>query len=300
MPCYQRLLPAAVACALLAAPALAAEPTGTLKKIKDSGVIVLGHRDSAIPFAYLAGGKQPVGYSLDLAQNVVNAVKKELKMPNLQVRYNMVTGQTRIPLLQNGTIDIECGATTNNVERQRQVDFSIGIFEIGTRLLVKKDSGIKDFADLKGKNVVVSAGTTGERLMRAMNVRDKMDMNIVAAKDNGESFLMLESGRVVAFMTDDAMLYGERAKARNPAEWVVVGKPQSTEIYGCMVRKGDEQFKQLVDKALVNTYKSGQINAIYDKWFMKPIPPKNLNLNFPMSPQLKALIAKPSDKPAAI
>ena len=300
MPCYQRLLPAAVACALLAAPALAAEPTGTLKKIKDSGVIVLGHRDSAIPFAYLAGGKQPVGYSLDLAQNVVNAVKKELKMPNLQVRYNMVTGQTRIPLLQNGTIDIECGATTNNVERQRQVDFSIGIFEIGTRLLVKKDSGIKDFADLKGKNVVVSAGTTGERLMRAMNVRDKMDMNIVAAKDNGESFLMLESGRVVAFMTDDAMLYGERAKARNPAEWAVVGKPQSTEIYGCMVRKGDEQFKQLVDKALVNTYKSGQINAIYDKWFMKPIPPKNLNLNFPMSPQLKALIAKPSDKPAAI
>ena len=300
MPCYQRLLPAAVACALLAAPALAAEPTGTLKKIKDSGVIVLGHRDSAIPFAYLAGGKQPVGYSLDLAQNVVNAVKKEMKMPNLQVRYNMVTGQTRIPLLQNGTIDIECGATTNNVERQRQVDFSIGIFEIGTRLLVKKDSGIKDFADLKGKNVVVSAGTTGERLMRAMNVRDKMDMNIVAAKDNGESFLMLESGRVVAFMTDDAMLYGERAKARNPAEWAVVGKPQSTEIYGCMVRKGDEQFKQLVDKALVNTYKSGQINAIYDKWFMKPIPPKNLNLNFPMSPQLKALIAKPSDKPAAI
>ncbi|MGL6071374.1 glutamate/aspartate ABC transporter substrate-binding protein [Craterilacuibacter sp.] len=299
MPCYSRLLPLAVSCALLSAPALAAEPSGTLKKIKDSGTIVLGHRDSAIPFAYLAGGKQPVGYSLDLAQHVVDAVKKELGMPNLQVRYNMVTGQTRIPLLQNGTVDIECGATTNNVERQRQVDFSVGIFEIGTRLLVKKNSGIKDFADLKGKNVVVSAGTTGERLMRSMNASQKLGMNIVAAKDNGESFLMLESGRVVAFMTDDAMLYGERAKARNPADWVVVGKPQSTEIYGCMLRKGDAPFKALVDKAIVNTYKSGQINAIYAKWFMKPIPPKNLNLGFPMSSELKALIAKPSDQPAA-
>ncbi len=299
MPHTLRLLPLALACTLLSTSAMAAEPTGTLKKIKDSGTIVLGHRDSAIPFAYLAGGKQPVGYSLDLAQHVVDAVKKELNMPNLKVRYNMVTGQTRIPLLQNGTVDIECGATTNNVERQRQVDFSVGIFEIGTRLLVKKDSGIKDFADLKGKNVVVSAGTTGERLMRIMNANQKLGMNIVAAKDNGESFLMLESGRVVAFMTDDAMLYGERAKARNPAEWVVVGKPQSSEIYGCMMRKGDAPFKALVDKAIVNTYKSGQINAIYDKWFMRPIPPKNLNLGFPMSPELKALIAKPSDKPAA-
>lgn len=299
MPHTLRLLPLALACTLLSTSAMAAEPTGTLKKIKDSGTIVLGHRDSAIPFAYLAGGKQPVGYSLDLAQHVVDAVKKELNMPNLKVRYNMVTGQTRIPLLQNGTVDIECGATTNNVERQRQVDFSVGIFEIGTRLLVKKDSGIKDFADLKGKNVVVSAGTTGERLMRIMNANQKLGMNIVAAKDNGESFLMLESGRVAAFMTDDAMLYGERAKARNPAEWVVVGKPQSSEIYGCMLRKGDAPFKALVDKAIVNTYKSGQINAIYDKWFMKPIPPKNLNLGFPMSPELKALIARPSDKPAA-
>ena len=296
---FTRLLPAAIACALVAGHAVAAELTGTLKKIKDSGVIVLGHRDSAIPFAYLAGGREPVGYSIDLAQNIVAAVKKELNMPNLQVRYNMVTGQTRIPLLQNGTIDIECGATTNNVERQRQVDFSVGIFEIGTRLMVKKDSGIKDFADLKGKNVVVSAGTTGERLMRAMNARDKLGMNIVAAKDNGESFLMLESGRAVAFMTDDAMLYGERAKARKPTDWVVVGKPQSAEVYGCMVRKGDAPFKQVVDQAIVATYKSGQINKIYDKWFMKPIAPKNLNLNFPMSPEVKALIAKPTDKPAA-
>ncbi|MCP9759150.1 amino acid ABC transporter substrate-binding protein, partial [Aquitalea sp. S1-19] len=196
MPHTLRLLPLALACTLLSTSAMAAEPTGTLKKIRDSGTIVLGHRDSAIPFAYLAGGKQPVGYSLDLAQHVVDAVKKELNMPNLKVRYNMVTGQTRIPLLQNGTVDIECGATTNNVERQRQVDFSVGIFEIGTRLLVKKDSGIKDFADLKGKNVVVSAGTTGERLMRIMNANQKLGMNIVAAKDNGESFLMLESGRV--------------------------------------------------------------------------------------------------------
>jgi glutamate/aspartate transport system substrate-binding protein len=298
MHCCTRLLSLAVAGAIVCAPALASDPTGTLKKIKDSGVIVLGHRDSAIPFAYLANGQQPVGYSMDLAAKVVDAVKKELKMPNLQVRYNMVTGQTRIPLLQNGTIDLECGATTNNPERQQQVSFSNGIFEIGTRLLTRKNSGIKDFADLKGKNVVISAGTTSERLLRAMNSSKNMGMSIISAKDNGESFLMLESGRAVAFMTDDAMLFGERAKAKSPNDWTVVGKPQSHEIYGCMTRKGDDEFKRVVDGAIKATFKSGEINKIYTKWFLQPIPPKGLNLNFPMSPELKKLIKKPSDQPA--
>ncbi len=162
--------------------------------------------------------------------------------------------------MQNGTVDIECGSTTNNEERQKQVDFSVGIFEVGTRLLSKKTANIKDFDDLKGKNVVTTAGTTSERLLKAMNADKKMGMNIISAKDHGESFMMLESGRAVAFMMDDALLYGEMAKAKKPDDWVVGGTPQSFEIYGCMVRKGDAAFKKVVDKAITDTYASGEVN----------------------------------------
>ncbi|MFC3627409.1 glutamate/aspartate ABC transporter substrate-binding protein [Vogesella amnigena] len=290
-----RLLTTAVIASAVAAPAMA---EGTLDKIKQSGVIVLGHRDASIPFSYLADGQSPVGYSHDLQLKVVEAVKKQLKLPNLQTRYTLVTSQTRIPLVQNGTVDLECGSTTNNLERQKQVAFSVGIFEIGTRLLTAKTSGVKDFPDLKGKNVVTTAGTTSERLIKAMNAEKQMGMNIISAKDHGESFLMLESGRAVAFMMDDALLYGELAKAKNPANWVVTGKPQSFEIYGCMVRKDDPAFKKVVDDAIKATFKSGEINKIYSKWFMNPVPPKGLNLNFPMSDELKDLIAKPTDKSA--
>lgn len=290
-----RLLTAAVIASAFAAPAMA---EGTLDKIKESGVIVLGHRDASIPFSYLADGPNPIGYSHDLQLKVVEAVKKQLKMPNLQVKYNLVTSQTRIPLVQNGTVDLECGSTTNNLERQKQVAFSVGIFEIGTRLMTAKNSGVKDFADLKGKNVVTTAGTTSERLLKAMNAEKQMGMNIISAKDHGESFLMLESGRAVAFMMDDALLYGEMAKAKNPANWVVTGKPQSFEIYGCMMRKDDPAFKKVVDDAIKATFKSGEINKIYSKWFMNPVPPKGLNLNFPMSDEFKELVAKPTDKSA--
>ena len=291
-----RLLTTAVIASAFAAPAMA---EGTLDKIKSSGVIVLGHRDASIPFSYLANDPtKPIGYSHDLQLKVVEAVKKQLKMPNLQVRYNLVTSQTRIPLVQNGTVDLECGSTTNNLERQKQVAFSVGIFEIGTRLLTAKTSGVKDFPDLKGKNVVTTAGTTSERLLKAMNAEKQMGMNIISAKDHGESFLMLESGRAVAFMMDDALLYGEMAKAKNPGNWVVTGKPQSFEVYGCMMRKEDPAFKKVVDDALKATFKSGEVNKIYSKWFMAPVPPKGLNLNFPMSDEFKALVAKPTDKSA--
>ena len=294
-----RVLSAAIAAALIASPVFATELTGTLKKIKESGTITLGHRDASIPFSYFGDNpEQPVGYSHDLQLKVVEALKQQLDMPDLKVRYNLVTSQTRIPLVQNGTVDLECGSTTNNVERQQQVDFSVGIFEVGTRLLAKKTSGVNDFADLKGKNVVTTAGTTSERLLKIMNAEKKMGMNIISAKDHGESFLMLESGRALAFMMDDALLYGEMAKAKQPADWAVVGTPQSFEIYGCMVRKGDAGFKQVVDDAISATFKSGEINGIYDRWFMQPIPPKNLNLNFPMSDELKKLIAEPTDKAA--
>ncbi|NWA27047.1 glutamate/aspartate ABC transporter substrate-binding protein [Pseudomonas gingeri] len=294
-----QLLGAAIAVALISAPVFADELTGTLKKIKESGTITLGHRDSSIPFSYIADASgKPVGYAHDIQLAIVEGIKKDLGLPDLKVKYNLVTSQTRIPLVQNGTVDVECGSTTNNAERGQQVDFSVGIFEIGTRLLSKKDSVYKDFADLKGKNVVTTAGTTSERIIKAMNADKQMGMNVISAKDHGEAFNMLESGRAVAFMMDDALLAGEMAKAKKPDDWAVTGTPQSYEIYGCMVRKDDPAFKKAVDDAIVATYKSGEINKIYAKWFTQPIPPKGLNLNFPMSEELKALLANPNDKPA--
>src|SRR5450830_414401 len=297
------ILGAAIAAALISTPVFAAELTGTLKKINDSGTITLAHRDSSIPFSYIADGSgKPVGYSHDIQLAIVEQLKKDLNKPDLKTKYNLVTSQTRIPLIQNGTADLECGSTTNNAERAQQVDFTVNIFEIGTRLLVKKDKDGKpsyaDFADLKGKNVVTTAGTTSERIIKAMNADKQMGMNVISAKDHGESFQMLESGRAVAFMMDDALLAGEAAKAKKAADWEVTGTPQSYEIYGCMMRKGDEPFKKAVDDAIVATYKSGEINKIYEKWFMQPIPPKGLNLNFPMSDELKKLIANPTDKAA--
>ena len=297
MRIVRQLLGAAIAAAVIASPAMAEELTGTLKKIKDSGTITLGHRDSSIPFSYLAGKPEPVGYSHDIQLAVVEALKKQLGT-DIKVRYNLVTSQTRIPLVQNGTVDLECGSTTNNVERQQQVAFSVGIFEIGTKLLSKKDSKYKDFDDLKGKNVVTTAGTTSERLLKAMNADKQMGMNVISAKDHGESFQMLETGRAVAFMMDDALLAGEMAKARKPSDWVITGTPQSYEIYGCMVRKEDAAFKKAVDDAIVGYFKSGEVNKSYDKWFNQPIPPKGLNLQFPMSDELKKLIAEPTDKAA--
>ena len=232
--------------------------TGTLKKVKDAGFISVGHRESSIPFSYYDDTNQVVGYSQDLVMMVIEAVKKKLNLPNLEVKLIPVTSQNRIPLIQNGTIDIESGSTTNNLERQQQVSFSDTMFIIGTRLLVKKDSGIKDFADLKGKNVVVTAGTTSERLIREMNEKNKMGMNVISAKDHGESFLTLQSGRVVAFMLDDALLAGERAKARKPEDWVIVGTPQSKEAYGMMIPKGDDEFKKLVDETIAQAETSGE------------------------------------------
>src|SRR6201987_6329890 len=273
------------------------ELTGTLKKIKYAVVITLGHRESSIPFSYYDDKNQVVGYAQDLLMMVVDAVKKKLNMPNLQVKLIPVTSQTRIPLIQNGTIDIEAGSTTNNLERQQQVSFSDTFFIISTRLLVKKDSGIKDFPDLKGKNVVVTAGTTSERLIHQLNDKDQMGMQIIAAKDHGESFLILQSGRAAAFMLDDALLAGERAKARNPSDWVIVGTPQSKEAYGMMLKKDDTEFKAVVDAALAEAEKNGTAEALYKKWFMSPIPPKGLNLELPLSDDMKQLFQNPNDKP---
>ncbi|WP_454762862.1 glutamate/aspartate ABC transporter substrate-binding protein [Cupriavidus campinensis] len=286
-----------VAAGMLCGTAQAAEAlSGTLQKIKETGVITLGVRDSSIPFNYNLGGVRQVGYSYDINMKIVEAIKDQLKLPNLQVKEIPITSQNRITLLQNGTIDIECGSTTNNLERQKQVSFSTSIFIIGTRIMVKKDGGIKDWTDLKGKNVVTTAGTTSERLLRKMNDDQKLGVNIISTKDHGQSFLTLESGRAVAFMMDDALLYGERAKAKNPADWVVVGKPQSRESYGCMIRKDDVPFKKVTDTVITGLMKDGSINTMYTKWFMQPVPPKGLNLDFPLSDDMKALFKNPNDK----
>ncbi|WP_300340138.1 glutamate/aspartate ABC transporter substrate-binding protein [Accumulibacter sp.] len=290
------LFAATLATAFLAAPALAKELTGTLKKIKDTGGISLGHRESSIPFSYYDDKQQVIGYSQDLMMKVVEAIKADLKMAKIDIKMLPVTSSNRITLIQNGSIDIECGSTTNNTERQKQVSFSNTIFIIETRLLTKTTSGIKDFPDLAGKNVVTTAGTTSERLLRKMNEDKKMNMSIISAKDHGEAFLTLETGRAVAFMMDDALLYGEMAKARRASDWAVVGTPQSFEAYGCMLPKDDAPFKKVVDAALAKAMTSGEAEKIYAKWFLQPIPPKGLNLDFPLSDAMKALYKAPNDK----
>ncbi len=289
-------LVAGLACWALVAPALAEDLGGTLKKIKESGTISLGHRESSIPFSYYDDKQQVVGYSHELMLLAAEAIKSELKLPSLQIKLTPVTSQNRISLVQNGTIDMECGSTTNNLDRQKQVAFSNTLFIIGTRLLTKKDSGIKDFPDLAGKNVVTTAGTTSERLIRKMNEEKKMNMQIISAKDHGESFLTLESGRAVAFMMDDALLAGEMAKARKQGEWHIVGTAQSREAYGCMMRKDDPQFKKVVDAAIAKAMTSGAAEKLFAKWFQSPIPPKGLNLNLPLSEDMKELFKKPNDQ----
>lgn len=282
--------------ASLATIAQAQELTGTLKKIKDSGAITLGARESAAPFSYALEGNVFTGYSYEIMLKVVERIKTELKLPQLKVSVIPFAAQNRIPLMVNGTLDFECTSTTNNLERQQQVAFSNSIFIIGTRLIVLKDSGIKDFDDLKGKNVATTSGTTSERLLNKVNETRALGMNVVAARENGQAFLSVESGRAVAFMMDDAILYGERAKSKSPEKWAVVGTPQSREAYGCMMRKDDAPFKKLVDTALADMMKSGELTKLYHKWFEQPIPPRQNNLSFPMSDDVRQLYASPNDK----
>jgi glutamate/aspartate transport system substrate-binding protein len=270
--------------------------TGTLKKIKDSGTITIGHRESSIPFSYLDDKQQPIGYSMDLCMKVVDAIKAELKMPNLKIAYNPVTSQNRIPLMQNGTTDLECGSTTNSVDRQKQVSFGTTTFVTGIKMLVKADSGIKDISQLNGKAVVTTTGTTSDALIKQSEKGKSIDVKNIYGKDHADSFLMVESGRAAAFVMDDVLLAGLIANAKNPKDFMIVGEALRVEPYGIMVRKDDPQFKALVDKTLNGLMKSGEIVKIYDKWFMAPVPPKGINMNLPMSKELKDAIANPNDK----
>jgi glutamate/aspartate transport system substrate-binding protein len=273
----------------------------TLKKIKDSGAITIGHRDASIPFSYYDDQQKPIGYAMDLCLRIVDAVKKELKMPDLKVNYQLVTSANRIPLMANGTIDLECGSTTNNLERQKQVWFTITHFVTANRWVAKKSSNVHALNDLKGKTIVSTAGTTNIKQITEINAAQNLGMNIISANGHPEAFQMVETGRAVAFVMDDILLYSLAAQARNPSEFEISKEALSVEPYGIMLRKDDTAFKKVVDAAMVDTYKSGAINAIYEKWFLKPIPPKGLNLNVPVSDQFKKVIANPTDSgdPAA-
>jgi glutamate/aspartate transport system substrate-binding protein len=290
---------AALAFATLATPLAAQE--GTLKKIKDSGSITIGHRDGSIPLSYYDDQQKPVGYAVDLCLRIVDAVKSELKMPNLKVNYQLVTSANRIPLMANGTIDLECGSTTNTLARQEQVWFTITHFVTANRWVAKKSSNIKSLADLKGKTIVSTAGTTNIKQMTEINAAQNLGMNIISANGHPEAFQMVETGRAVAFAMDDILLYSLAAQSRSPGDYAISAEATSVEPYGIMLRKDDVAFKKVVNAAMTNIYKSGQINAIYEKWFQKPIPPKGLNLNIPMSDQFKKVVANPTDSgdPAA-
>jgi len=280
---------------LCANPTPAQDLSGALKKIKETGAITLGHRESSVPFSYYDDKQQVVGYAMDLCHRIVDAVKSELKLAKLEVNLNPVTSATRIPLIANGTVDLECGSTTNNVEREKQVSFTITHFVTANRFVSKKAGNLKTVEDLRGKTIVSTSGTTNIKQITEINGQKGLNLNILAAKDHAEAFLMVETGRAAAFVMDDILLYSLVAGSKAPGDYVISADALSVEPYGIMLPRGDASFKKVVDEEMISTYRSGAINAIYDKWFLKPIPPKGINLNVPMSASFKKVIASPTD-----
>src|SRR6202161_4266877 len=295
---YLRMIVFGLAVAFCGGQASAEELTGTLKNIKETGTITLGFRDSSIPFSYLDDNQKPVGFAMDICYKIVDAVKTELKLDKLEVKLNPVTSSTRIPLLANGTIDLECGSTTNNADRQKQISFTKTHFLTASRFVSKKSSNINSIDDLKGKSVVSTSGTTNIKQLNEANAARNLGINIIPAKDHAEAFLMVESDRAVAFVMDDILLAGFVASSKDPDAYVIstdaFSKP---EPYGIMVRRDDVPFKKVVDAATAAVYQSGEGEKIYNKWFMQKIPPKGLNLNVPLGPELKHEFVNPSDSP---
>ena len=297
MPARTLSLAAGLTAALIALPAAAQVPP-TLDKAKSSGSFTVAYREASIPFSYLGGDAQPTGFGWEICGKIVDAVKKATGRADLKVGTQAVTSQNRIPLMVNGTIDIECGSTTNNSERAKQVAFAINYFYTGTRLLVKAGSPIKSVDDLKGRKVVSTTGTTNFQVLRKLNADRNLNFELMGAKDPPESMLVVGAGRADAFGMDDILLYGLKASAQNPAEWAVVGEALQVEPYAIMLRKDDPAFKKLVDDTVAGLMKSGEFEKLYDKWFQAPIPPNGVNLKVPMSPELKQLIKTPNDRGA--
>ena len=291
------LMTAALLCAGLAATSLSAGAQ-TLKKIADANKITVSYREASVPFSYLIGSSKAVGFSVELTEAIIDDVRKKIKKPDLQIAYMPVTSQNRIPLLVNGTYDLECGSTTNNSTRAKDVTFSTNMFYTGTRLLVKKTSGVKNYADLAKKTVASTTGTTNAQVIRKYNTEKNLDMQLILGKDHDDSLLLVENDRAVAFAMDDILLFGLMANSKNPASLQVVGDSLQVEPYACMVRKDDPEFKKLVDGTINRMMKSGEFSKLYAKWFESPIVPKGVNLALPMSLELKANLKTPSDKPA--
>ena len=286
----------AVTAALMVSQASAQDLAGTLKKIKETGTINIGHRESSIPFSYLDDKQQPIGYAMDLCMKVVDAVKAELKLPALKVALQPVTSSNRIPLLQNGTIDLECGSTTNSVARQQQVAFGPTYFVINVTAAVKKTSGINSLAELNGKNISTTSGTTAVPLLKGFEKTKHVDVKEIYGKDHAESFLLMADDRAVAFVMDDILLAGQIANSKTPDAYKILGESLRQEPYSMMLRKDDPQFKALVDKTITAVMKSGEIEKIYAKWFTSPVPPKGINLNFQQTAPLKDAFKPPNDK----
>jgi glutamate/aspartate transport system substrate-binding protein len=270
----------------------------TLKKVADNNKITLAYREASVPFSYLSGPDKPVGMMVDISEAIVAEVKKATGKPNIEVGWQAVTSANRIPLLTNGTVDLECGSTTNNSARGKEVQFAINHFYTGTRLLVKKSAGIKNYADVAGKTIATTTGTTNFQVLRKYIADKNLNTNIIAGKDHDDSKLLVETGRAVAFGMDDILLYGLKANDRNPNDWEVVGEALQVEPYACMLRKDDPKFQQLVNGVIGNMMKNGDFERLYAKWFTSPIPPKGVNLGFPMAPELKENLKAQSDKPA--
>lgn len=292
-----RLIPLLLAAALFAPlPAGAEELTGTLGKIKETGVVVMGFRESSLPFSYLDDQQRPIGFAIDICGKVVDAIRAELKMPGIKLEPMPVTSSNRIPLMASGAIDIECASTTNNADRQKQVSFAPSHFLTASKFVARKADHFADIEALRGKTVASVAGTSNIVSLNQVNAARKLGMTILAAKDVPEGFLMMETGRAVAFVMDDIQLSAMVANAKDPAAYEInddaFSKP---EPYGIMIRKGDPQFKAVVDRAVTALFQSPEIVAIYNKWFLSPVPPKGLNYNAPMSPALKAQFAHPTD-----
>jgi glutamate/aspartate transport system substrate-binding protein len=290
----KRTILAMAALALTAAPAFA-ELTGTLKKIKEAGAISVGHRDSSVPFSYLDDKQQPVGFAMDICAKIVETVKAELKMDKLDVKFVPVTSATRIPLMANGTIDLECGSTTNNPERQKQVSYTNTHFVTANAFVAKKANKLNTLEDLKGKTIVSTAGTTNIKQVNEINTAKNLGMTILSAKDHAESFLMVETDRAVAFVMDDILLASLMASSKSPADYAIGEPIGAAEPYGIMVPKGDAAFKAVADKATAALYKSPEGTALFKKWFQSPIPPKGINLNLALSDRLKKMLAEPKD-----
>lgn len=275
---------AALVASAISVPSLAADGSYVLKRIKERGVINMGHRESSIPFSYIGpDGKKPIGYSVDICMKVIDAVKKQLNMPNLKVKYVPVTSQTRIALMANGTIDIECGSTTNNLTRQKQVDYLPVTFITGTKLASKKGSGIKELEDMKGKTIALSLGTTNEKAVKRVAKEKGIKMKYVMVKDHPQGWLALETGRADAYATDDVLLYGLISKSKNPDQFQVTGRFLSYDPYGIMVPRNDSTYRRIGIVTLADLMRSGEMNKIYDKWFN----PGPTNIKMPISETLR-------------